>query len=153
MTSHRLLANEKLRRYRIEQSRLAEKKVARQRENQEKVREYFKKLGDDTKSGKQYKTGVAMDEEQGKEVTAEKPSRRKVQCPHCGVMGHKLVRSKYCLLNSANARAAECTNISDNTINEVKDKEAGEEDISFLDEIPCESSGLRDLESEIDNHE
>jgi len=81
----------------------------------------------------------------------KKVSARNKQCPHCGVFGHVTTKSKYCLALNEIARDGLSVyedGDKDTDIPLDNQKQAAME-ISLLDQLPCATDGLRELEDSL----
>jgi hypothetical protein len=121
-TKHRLAQNEKQRKYRKEQTKLANNKRKRKQATYVKIANYFEKLKKDRAAGKEYKTGVSMEltnanvGEEAAIVKVKTATKRKkspketniselVQCRFCGIYGHDSVENEDCIAPTPNSTA------------------------------------------------
>jgi hypothetical protein len=156
-TKHRLAQNEKQRKYRKEQTKLANNKRKRKQATYVKIANYFEKLKKDRAAGKEYKTGVAMEltnanvREEAAIVKVKTATKRKkkspketniselVQCRFCGIYGHDSVENEDCIAPTPNSTAGTLLDTAAQAMLEVL----------LLDKIPCDSGRLHELEKEL----
>jgi len=156
-TEHRLKQHEKLRQYRLQQSKLTNNKRKRQVQTYIKISKYFDKLRADRDKGRQYMPGVGMDvavvEEDTDEIAivGKRVRSNKKQCPHCGVYGHVTTRSKFCLVVNEEAKDGLAVYSTENkdTDNPLDNAAQAMLEISLLDQLPCVTDGLRELEDSL----
>jgi len=164
-TEHRFKQHEKLRQYRLEQSRLNNNKRKRQIQTYIKISKYFDKLKNDRAKGKQYMPGVGMGvavvEEEGDAIVDKassiksNPKGKAKQCPHCGVFGHVTKRSKFCLLVNESVQQGMSVFMDGNKDTDIPldNSEQAMLEISLLDQLPCVTDGLRDLEDSLSDED
>ena len=163
--------SQKLRQYRIDQSRLASNKRKRKVETYQKIAEYFKKLNADRKLGNEYKTSIAMEavEDAGPaSSTTTATATVRPQCPHCGVFGHKMRNSSKCLyyvgkaLNAVeiNDDGTSLSEHNENNIHEDEDvdtlcdkQERMAMEIDLLDTLPCVTRNCHALEIALESQD